>query len=53
MCAEKKQLENIEVIFEIIKDNYKVFLDIIRSKKNSDSTLLLDGLLKSGVINLI
>ena len=53
MCAEKKQLESIEVIFEIIKDNYKAFSDIIHNKKNSDSTLLLDRLLKNGIIDLV
>lgn len=53
MCARKRQEESIDVIFEIIKDNYQAFYDIVHNKKNSDSDVLLQQLLKKGIIELI
>ena len=53
MCADKKKEENIELIFEMIKDNYQAFLDIIKNKKNANSQVLLSGLLEKGIIELI
>ena len=51
MCAERKQEVNIEVIFEIIKDNYNTF-NILSKEKNTNG-VLLEKLLKTGIIDLI
>lgn len=53
MCAERKQIDDIETIFEIIKDNYQEFLDIKNAKKGANPASLLDELLECGIINLI
>lgn len=53
MCAEAKREENIELVFQIIKDNYQMFLDIKNGKKSSDPAVMLEGLVKSGIIALI
>ena len=53
MCAEKKQIDDIETIFEIIKDNYQEFLDIKNAKKGANPISLLNELLECGIINLI
>lgn len=52
MCAERKQEGNIEIVFEIIKDNYDTFNAIVRDKKATDE-VLLEKLLKTGIIDLI
>ena len=51
MCAERKHEVNIEVVFEIIKDNYTTF-NMISKDKNADEALL-EKLLKTGIIDLI
>ena len=48
---ERKQEVNIEVIFEIIKDNYNTF-NILSKEKNTNG-VLLEKLLKTGIIDLI
>lgn len=53
MCADKKKEDNIELIFEMIKDNYQAFLDIIKNKKNGNPQALLSELLEKGIIELI
>lgn len=53
MCAENKQEESIELIFEIIKDNYRTFEEIVNSKKSVNRIGMLDGVLKKGIIDLI
>lgn len=53
MCWEKHSQSSIEVIFQIIKDNYKMFEDIKNSKKDVDKMALLEDLRKTGIISLI
>lgn len=53
MCAETKKEDNIELVFQIIKDNYQMFLDIKNGKKNSEPAVMLEGLVKTGIIALI
>lgn len=44
---------SIEGIFELINDNYQVYLNIRYSKKNANSAYLLEPIRKSGVISLL
>lgn len=53
MCAEKKQIYEIEPIFEVIKDNYRLFLDIKNAKKSTNTNSLLEPLYKTGVLSLV
>lgn len=53
MCADRKQEYNIELIFEMIKDNYWIFCDLIHSKKNVTPEIVLEGLFQKGIIDLI
>lgn len=53
MCADKKHEYNIELIFEMIKDNYQIFYDIVHNKKNAAPNVVLNGLLDNGIIDLI
>lgn len=56
VCANKKHEDSMEVIFEIVKDNYNTFCDITdKNGKNriQGSELLLEKLLKYGIIDLI
>lgn len=52
-CANKKQENSAEVVFEIIKDNYNVFADIVSSKKQVDTKGILSELTSSGIVELV
>lgn len=52
--TEEKNIEQIEIIFEMIKDNYQQFIDLVNGKKKNGKYLVLeDGLFCTGIINLI
>lgn len=52
--TEEKKVDQIEIIFEIIKDNYQQFLDLVNGKKKSGKYLVLeDGLFHTGILNLL
>ena len=51
--ADKYQEENIEVIFELIKDNYRQYKALIEEKKGVNKEALLQSLLETGVISLM
>lgn len=53
MCSEKKGIDDIEMVFEIIKDNYLEFQDIKNSKKGANPMSLLKPLFETGIINLV
>lgn len=53
MCWERNPQSGIENIFEIIKDNYREYLDIKAAKKGANPMLLLDDLLETGIISLV
>jgi hypothetical protein len=52
--TEEKNVDHIEIIFEMIKDNYQQFEDLVNGKKKSGKYLVLeDGLFCTGVLNLL
>lgn len=52
--TEEKKVDQIEIIFEIIKDNYQQFLDLVNGKKKCGKYLVLeDGLFHTGILNLL
>ena len=52
--TEKKNVAQIEIIFEMIKDNYQQFVDLAKGKKKAGKYLVLEeGLFCTGVLNLI
>lgn len=52
--TEEKNIEQIEVIFEMIKDNYQQFVDLANGKKKNGKYLVLeDELFCTGILNLI
>lgn len=52
--AGEKDTDRIEVVLEMIKDNYRQFSDIIHQKKKSGSYMVLEnGLFCTGILNLI
>ena len=52
--TEEKQIDQIELVFEILKDNYQHFLDLVTGKKKNGSYLMLEeGLFCTGMIDLI
>lgn len=52
--AGEKSTDHIEVILEMIKDNYRQFLDIVHQKKRSGKYMILEnGLFCTGILNLI
>ncbi len=53
MCWNKNHENSIENIFEMIKDNYKEYVDIKSSKKGANPIQLLEDLRKTGIISLI
>jgi len=53
MCAELKSENRIEIVFEIIKNNYQVFCDIKNSKKMIGQAKLLEKVFETGIISLI
>lgn len=53
-ATEEKQIDQMELVFEILKDNYRQFLDIVNGKKKNGNYLVLEsGLFCTGIINLI
>lgn len=53
VCANNKNEDSIEIVLEIIKDNYREFCAIKNAKKGASPQTLLEDLLKTGVISLI
>ena len=53
MCWERNPQSSIENIFEIIKDNYREYVDIKTSKKGANPMLLLKDLRETGIISLV
>ena len=52
--TEKKNVAQIEIICEMIKDNYQQFVDLAKGKKKAGKYLVLEeGLFCTGVLNLI
>ena len=52
--TEEKHIDQIEIVLEIIKDNYRQFLDLVNGKKKNGQYLLLEkGLFCTGILNLI
>lgn len=52
--TEEKNIEQIEIIFEMFKDNYQQFVDLANGKKKIGKYLVLeDGLFCTGILNLI
>ena len=52
--AGEKDTDRIEVVLEMIKDNYRQFSDIIHQKKKSGGYMVLEnGLFCTGILNLI
>lgn len=52
--TEEKNTDQIEIIFEMIKDNYQQFVDLANGKKKNGKYLVLeDGLFCTGILNLI
>ena len=52
--TEEKNIEQIEIIFEMLKDNYQQFVDLANGKKKIGKYLVLeDGLFCTGILNLI
>ena len=52
--TEEKNIEQIEIIFEMIKDNYQQFVDLANGKKKIGKYLVLeDGLFCTGILYLI
>lgn len=52
--TEEKNIDQIEIIFEMIKDNYQQFVDLANGKKKTGKYLVLeDGLFCTGILNLI
>ncbi len=52
--SEEKELDQIEIIFEIIKDNYWQFLDLVNTKKSKGKYMIFeDELFRTGMINLL
>ncbi len=52
--TEEKNVDQIEIIFEIIKDNYQQFVDLANGKKKTGKYLVLEvGLFCTGILNLI
>lgn len=52
--TEEKNVDQIEIIFEMIKDNYRQFIDLVNGKKKNGKYLVLeDGLFCTGILNLI
>ena len=52
--TEEKNVDQIEIIFEMIKDNYQQFIDLANGKKKNGKYLVLeDGLFRTGILNLI
>lgn len=53
-AIEEKQIDQMELVFEMLKDNYRQFSDIVNGKKKNGSYLVLErGLFCTGIINLI
>lgn len=53
-ATEEKQIDQMELVFEMLKDNYRQFLDIVNGKKKNGNYLVLEsGLFCTGIINLI
>jgi hypothetical protein len=50
-CLDRKKLDSLEEAYCIIKDNYEVFVDIVKDACNAD--LINDLVLKNGVIDMI
>lgn len=54
MCANERNLDNIEQILELIKDNYQEFKEAVSvSGKKGNVSPELDKFLKTGVIELV
>lgn len=53
MWSERKNVDDIDLIFEIIKDNYMEFTDIGKSKKGANPQSLLRPLFETGIISLL
>lgn len=53
MCSKKKQIDDIELIFEVIKDNYQAYCDIKTAKKGANPMAMLSPLFETGIIDLI
>ena len=54
--ASEKNVEEIEIILEMIKDNYKQFESLTEAKNKNDSLNILkseNGAYKTGIIDLI
>jgi len=52
--TEVKHIDQIEIIFEIIKDNYQQFLDLVNGKKKNGKYLVLENsLFCTGILNLV
>lgn len=52
--AEEKQVDKVEIILEMIKDNYLQFTDFVEGKKKNGKYLVLeDGLFCTGILNLV
>ena len=52
--AGEKNLDRIEIVLEMIKDNYRQFVDIVNGKKKSGKYLVLeDGMFCTGILDLI
>lgn len=51
-CAEKKNEDSIEIVFEMIKDNYCMFCEYASIKKDGGYAML-DDLFASGIISLL
>lgn len=54
MCANDRNLDSIEQIFELMKDNYQEFVDVVKvSSKKGNESPELDQFRKTGIITLI
>lgn len=52
--AGEKSIDRIEIILEMIKDNYRQFVEIVNGKKKNGKYLVLeDTLFSTGILNLI
>lgn len=52
--TEEKSIDQIEIIFEMIKDNYRQFVDLANGKKKNGKYLVLeDELFCTGILDLI
>lgn len=53
MCSVDNNEAEMDAVLELIKENYRAFTEIIAANKKTGSDVLLNGLMKTGVIVLV